>query len=126
MASFSTEVFGDIHWIIGWSIPLASILYPRLFISHALHPGLSSAGGLAGRPSNYKFHFNFLTICLKIKKINEEYIFSYYPGELPMAIITINPTMPLTIVLAKDRDHDYIEPFKIRMLQSFSVLFTLN
>jgi len=42
-------------------------------------------------------------------KFNEESVFSYYPSRLSMVIIIRNSMMTHTVVLAKDRDHDYIE-----------------
>ena len=55
--------------------------------------------------------FTFVMCRLKTYagKFNEEYVFSYYPSRLSMAIIITNPTMTHTVVLAKDRDNDYIE-----------------
>jgi hypothetical protein len=53
-----------------------------------------------------------MTHCSRLKtyagKFKEEYVFSYDPSRLSMAVITTNPTMPHTVVLAKDGNHDYI------------------
>jgi len=42
-------------------------------------------------------------------KFNEEIVFSYYSSRLSMSVIITNPAMPYTVVLAKNRNYDYIK-----------------